>query len=75
MENIILMIKEFIKEIGLKIKWKEKEFLFGLMEENMKEHSKKEKKMVMEHFILLKVIYIEETGKKISRTEKVKYIM
>ena len=39
----------------------------GKMEQNMKENGKMEKQMVMEYFIILREIYIKDTGRMIKQ--------
>jgi len=68
--NTFGMIGEYILEIGNKIKWTEKEFLYGLMAVNTKGNIKTTKKKDLESFIGLTEVNIKDIGLKASNTVK-----
>lgn len=61
---------EFMKVIGKIIKCKEREFLHGLMEENMSDNIQMTKNRVMEFFILKMEEYIKVNGIKVNNMVK-----
>ena len=76
MEKVLIffLIQENMKEVGLIINWKEKEFFLGLMEGNMMENILMIKKKDMELLNGLMEKYIKDIGKMENKMGKVNFI-